>query len=214
MIKLDKLPEPDVLSRNKASWTSTLMSYVNSGREIPAHIKNRYNDPEVKDLLITETNGKCMYCESYISTVAPEHIEHYRPKSVYPHLTFEWKNLGLACPWCNIKKNNDFDETCAVINPYIDSPEEHFVSLGTMICHKPNDKRAELTEYLLELNRPELLESRKSRIDAIRPLIDKYEAETNPSLKAILKNEIEKEIAKDKPYSMCTTAVYKTMITD
>jgi energy-coupling factor transporter ATP-binding protein EcfA2 len=67
-----------------------------------------YNFSETRNekivALIKETKGKCMYCESFISAVAPEHIEHYRPKAIYPQLTFDWANLGLACPWCNIKK--------------------------------------------------------------------------------------------------------------
>lgn len=104
MIKLIKSQEPDVLAQNGKQWTSDLMGYVKSGSKIPEGIKNKYNHPDIKRALINETHGKCMYCESYISAVAPEHIEHYRPKAVYPEKTFEWNNLGLACPWCNIKK--------------------------------------------------------------------------------------------------------------
>lgn len=212
MIKLSKLPEPDILSQNKVRWTADLMAYVNTNRKIPDSVKNKYNHPDVKEVLKKETYCKCMYCESYISAVAPEHIEHYRPKDIYHNLTFEWSNLGLACPWCNIKKHNKFDEQCSFINPYVDNPENHFVSLGTMICHKPNDKRAHLTELELELNRPELIEARKNRIDAILPLIDQYNAEQNPSLKSILRKNIEKEIAEDKPYSMCAKAVIAIMM--
>lgn len=212
MIKLSKLPEPIILSRNKARWTSDLMAYIHRGEKVPDNIKNKYNQDDVKATLKRETSDKCMYCESYISAVAPEHIEHYRPKDIYPELSFEWSNLGLSCPWCNIKKNDKFDEQCAFINPYIDNPEDHFVFLGTMICHKPNDRRAQLTELELELNRPELMEARKSRIDAIIPLIDQYIAETNPSLKNVLKKNIEKEISGDKPYSMCAKSVIKTMM--
>jgi len=212
MIKLNKLPEPYVLSSNKVKWTSDLMSYIKVGTKVPNNVKNRYNQDEVKEILKKETNCKCMYCESYISAVAPEHIEHYRPKDIYPDLTFEWSNLGLACPWCNIKKNDRFDEQCKYINPYIDVPEDHFISLGTIITHKPNDSRAQLTELELELNRPELLEARKSRIDAIIPLIDQYKAETNLLLKEVLKKNIEKEISEDKPYSMCAKAVYESLM--
>lgn len=212
MIKLSKLPEPIILSRNKARWTSDLMAYIHRGEKVPDNIKNKYNHDDVKATLKRKTNDKCMYCESYISAVAPEHIEHYRPKDIYPELTFEWSNLGLSCPWCNIKKNDKFDEQCAFINPYIDIPEDHFVFLGTMICHKPNDRRAQLTELELELNRPELMEARKSRIDAIIPLIDQYIAEPNPSLKNVLKKNIEKEISGDKPYSMCVKSVVKSMM--
>jgi uncharacterized protein (TIGR02646 family) len=211
MIKLTKLREPDILVNNKTQWTSDLMSYVNSGQKIPKRIKDKYNQVEVKSTLKKETHSKCMYCESYISVVAPEHIEHYKPKDQYPILTFEWNNLGLACPWCNIKKRDNFDENCSVINPYIDDPDNHFVFLGTMVCHKAGDDRAQLTELLLELNRPELMESRKARIDAIRPLIDQFIKETNPTLKSILKKNIDTEMSNDKPYAMCVRAIVKSM---
>jgi uncharacterized protein (TIGR02646 family) len=212
MIKLTKLREPNVLVANKNKWTSDLMSYIDKGQEAPSPVKDKYNHADIKATLKNETHSKCMYCESYISSVAPEHIEHYRPKAKYPKLTFDWNNLGLACPWCNIKKQDNFDENCAVINPYTDEPENHFIFLGTMICHKPDDKRAQLTELLLDLNRPELMESRKARIDAIRSLIDMCVLESNPTLKGILIENIKKEMTGEKPYAMCVRSVVKQMI--
>jgi uncharacterized protein (TIGR02646 family) len=206
MIKLTKLPKPQVLEANADKWTKELMTYVNSGNKIPETVKNRYNQTEVKETLKRETHCKCMYCESYISAVSPEHIEHYRPKALYPEKTFEWENLGLSCPWCNIKKKDEFDENCAVINPYYENPNDFFISLGTMIVHKPGNKRAELSENLLELNRPELLECRKNAINNISPLLDRYKNESNPTLKRIIKENIEKEMTDEKPYAMCIRA--------
>ena len=212
MIKLSKSCEPDILVQNGKQWTNDLMAYVNSGDKIPDHVKNKYNHPDIKKALIHETHGKCMYCESYISAVAPEHIEHYRPKAIYPEKTFEWNNLGLACPWCNIKKSDSFDEACAIVNPYIENPDDFFVSLGTFIYHKPNNKRAELTECLFELNRPELIESRKHVLDNIRPLLDRYVNEANPLLKQLIKDNIKKEMEDDKPYAMCVRALVNALI--
>jgi uncharacterized protein (TIGR02646 family) len=212
MIKLRKLKEPVILSVNKQKWTDDLMSYINGRQKVPDSVKNKYNHIDIKTVLEEETHSKCMYCESYIPAVAPGHIEHYRPKDKYPDRIFEWNNLGLACPWCNIKKHYNFDENCAFINPYFEDPNDHFISLGTMVCHKPNNRRAELTELQLELNRPELMECRKERIDAIRPLIDKYKATVNPTLKDILRKNIEREMLEDKPYAMCVRAIVKLMI--
>lgn len=212
MIKLAKTDEPDILNKNKAQWTKELMSYVQRGEKIPDAIKNKYNQEEVKEKLKKETNDKCMYCESFISAVAPEHIEHYKPKSIYHELTFEWSNLGLACPCCNMNKRDKFDEQCSYINPYVDNPSEHFAFLGTMICHNPNDKRAKITELDIDLNRPELMEARKNQIDKIRLLIDLYISETNPSLRATLKKNIDIETGPDKPYSAFTAALCNMII--
>jgi uncharacterized protein (TIGR02646 family) len=213
MIKLNKQPEPDVLVQNKNKWTSELISYINANKDIPESIKNKYNHPDIKSVLRTETNGgKCMYCESPIAVVAPEHIEHYRPKKIYPQLTFDWNNLGLSCPKCNMNKRDIFDEEFPYINPYKDLPNNHFVFLGTMIVHNTSNKRAELTELQLELNRPELMEARKERIDMIRLLLDKYEEEKNPILKDILKKNIEKETSENTPYSMCVKTAVEILL--
>ncbi len=213
MIKLTKCDEPDILVKNKAKWTSEIEPYIGSGQPVPSHIQNRYNHDDIKDSLRKETNGgKCMYCESPIAVVAPEHIEHYRPKSIYPRLAFDWSNLGLACPWCNIKKGNVFDESCTYINPYHDLPQEHFVPVGTMVYAKPNDKRAKITELQLELNRPELIEARKERMEAVRSMAEQHVAEVNPTLKSLLKGELKKKIEKEKPYSMCTRAMVKSIM--
>ena len=213
MIKLNKHPEPDILVQNKDKWTSELMSYIHAGRDIPTNVKNRYNHPDIKSVLRTETNGgKCMYCESPIAVVAPEHIEHYRPKKIYPQLTFDWNNLGLSCPKCNMNKRDIFDEDYPFINPYTDLPNDYFVFLGTMMVHNPNNKRAKITELKLELNRPELMEARKERIDMIRLLIDMYEEENNPTIKNIIRNNIGKETAENTPYSMFTKTVVVMML--
>ena len=213
MIKITKQAEPFVLTANKSNWTNELMRFVHSRAKIPDAIQNKYNQPEVKKALKDETNGKCMYCESPIGHIAYEHIEHYRPKAAhkYPHLTFEWTNLGLACPVCNLNKKDEFDENCSFINPYIDDPDDYFIALGHFIYHKPCNQRAELTEKVIDLNRSELIERRKERIDAIRGLIELYAKESNPTLKKILEKEIDIESQKDKPYSMCVKSIIKAL---
>lgn len=213
MIKITKSAEPNILSSNKVNWTNELMGFVNSGQKIPDSVQNRYNQPEVKTALKNETHGKCMYCESPIGHIAHEHIEHYRPKAVnkYPHLIFEWDNLGLACPKCNINKLDTFDENCTFINPYLENPEDSFIALGHFIYHKPNNPRAELTEKKIELNRPELIERRKERIDTIRGLLELQAKEQNQLLKNILDKEIAIETQDDKPYTMCVKAFINVM---
>lgn len=212
MIKLNKIGIPNSLKDHKDTWTNELMEYVDRGEDIPKRLKNKYNQDDVKEQLKKETYGKCMFCESTIGHIAYEHIEHYRPKSKYPRLTFDWSNLGLACPICNIKKGEEFDEQYPIVNPYIDNPEDYLLFLGTMVIHKSNNKRGEITETLLELNRPELMEARKDRINSVRCLIDKYKMETNQTIKTLLLKEIKKEISDDKPYSMCVKSVVNQLI--
>jgi uncharacterized protein (TIGR02646 family) len=201
MIKLTKQSKPTVLIANADAWTNALMSYVKSGKEVPTDIKNRYNNTEIKTALKAETSGKCMYCEGYIGDVSYPHIEHFRPKSVYPNLTFDWENLGLGCQVCNTYKNDVFDENLPYINPYKENPDDYFIFLGTMIMQKPGCSRGENMITQLKLNRVELMEQRKEAINKVGNIVERYVKETNLSVKMMLRKNIEIEIGADKEYS-------------
>lgn len=45
----------------------------------------------------------CCYCEDGKA----DEIEHFRPKSLYPDLTFAWSNYLLACSTCNSTSKKD-----------------------------------------------------------------------------------------------------------
>ena len=201
MIRLIKHAKPDVLARNAESWTNELMAYVRRNEAVPDAIKNRYNNEDIKTVLKAETHGKCMYCEGYVGAVSYPHIEHFRPKAIYPDLTFEWGNLGLGCQICNTNKNDVFDETLPYINPYYENPDDSFVFLGTMIMQRPGCARGENMIRQLKLNRGELMEQRKAAIANVANLVERYVAETDPSKKSMLRKNIAIEIGSDKPYS-------------
>ncbi len=64
--------------------------------------------------------GKCAYCEMKYLATSDTWVEHYRPKSEYYWLAYEWSNLLPACTKCNRHKNNNFpliNEANKVENP-------------------------------------------------------------------------------------------------
>lgn len=211
MIKLSKTSKPNILVQNADAWTNELMSYINRGVNVPDAVKNRYNDIDVKRALSLETHGKCMYCEGFIGAVSYSHIEHFRPKARYPDKTFEWENLGLGCQVCNMKKGDKFDESLPYINPYFENPDDFFIFLGTMISQKPGCSRAENMKTQLDLNRPELMEQRKEAIDKVANLVERYIAETNPSVKQMLRKNIEIEFGPNKAYSRCVKSAVEQL---
>lgn len=211
MIHIIKGSKPQVLVENEKAWTDDLMSYVNTGKPIPESVGNKYNQPEIKDALRKECHGKCMYCESKIDVVDFPHIEHYRPKKLYRNKTFQWDNLGLSCQVCNVSKQDVFDETMPFINPYSEDPSDSFIFLGPFIWQKPGLSRAELTKNKLKLNRGALVEQRQQAIQRISDLVERYIKETNPSIKAMLENNIKKEYAPDNPYSQCVKSAVETL---
>jgi uncharacterized protein (TIGR02646 family) len=104
LIRVTRTQKPAVLVSNATRWLSEL----NSVMADPATTKNQlskvangYRHKQVKNALIAMFHGKCAYCESKITVVTYGSIEHFRPKSIYPGLTFEWNNLLFSCDICN-----------------------------------------------------------------------------------------------------------------
>lgn len=206
MINLQKQQCPRILEENKDSWTEDLLEYIRNDTKPPDSIWQHYKHPDIKQAVKEDSFEKCIYCESKVPSTYFGDIEHLKPKKKYPELTFEWSNLGFVCAQCNNRKRDKYDEELPYINPYQENPAEFLIALGAFIYHKSN-RRGEITEKDLDLNRPELIERRKERIDSIRNLIDRYNDEENSSLKDVLSNEIHTEIAENKPYSMCTSSI-------
>lgn len=209
MIRISKGGKPEILTANAHTWREELLGYIERGETPSQSLKNKYNHSSIKESLREESNSKCMYCESGIKHITPEHIEHIKPKSKFPELAYEWDNLGLSCPVCNMNKSDLFDTECAFINPYDDSPDEFLMAVGPLIYARPGKPRGEITEKVIKLNRTELVEKRIERISAIRHLVEKYENQQSYLLKNLILNEIIIEIGSDKEYSLVANALIK-----
>lgn len=61
----------------------------------------------VKPALHEAQHRKCCWCEKSVDEAEYNDVEHYRPKSVYWWLAWEWTNLMFACPNCNRSAKND-----------------------------------------------------------------------------------------------------------
>jgi uncharacterized protein (TIGR02646 family) len=114
---------------------------------------------------------RCMYC----SGSEASQVEHYRPKSLYPALTFDWSNLLWVCGQCNQRKGNQFDEKKTPINPVDENVWQHFFidQFGNLRSRWNEvlddlDPRAEETVRMLELDRQALQESRLARLKDLR----------------------------------------------
>lgn len=172
MIKLKKLVQPDILKANAASWTQILLEKI-ANNVVPTDTeRNRYRHPEIKKALVSETHGKCAYCESKLLHTAYGDIEHIIPKSKKNEVTFEWDNLTLACDICNTNKSDKFETGTGFIDPYLKDPEDHFYFLGPVIYAKPGDSDARLTEEALKLNRIELIIKRAERMRYLREQVE------------------------------------------
>ena len=207
MIKLKKGEEPEVLTRNALHWTNVVVNKIHEGKTPTKTEKGRYNHTDVKQALIEETHGKCAYCESKLRHVSFGDIEHITPKSDDPSKWFSWQNLTLACDVCNTNKSNTPVDKQTFIDPYDVDPEEHFWHLGPMMRPKPGCDAAALTERLLNLNRPELVEKRADRQDVLLRLVDAAERCSNEELKRLLWEEIGLETEAHKEYAALSRTI-------
>jgi len=175
-------------------------------------LRSNYKHPAIKLAVKNDSFEKCIYCESKIIHVYFGDVEHIKPKSKFPELKFDWDNLGYVCAQCNNKKSDEWDEQHPFINPYTEDPVDFLRAVGHFIYHIAGNRRGEITEKKIKLNRVGLIEMRKERVDAVRTLADKYINESNLTLKEILLKELKKELEDNKPYAMCARSIFQEII--
>jgi len=155
---------------------------------------------------------KCAYCETKYTEFV--RIEHYRPKSVYYWLAYEWSNLLPTCEKCNNAKGNKFPimkkqtidvkksdlkklneaEKPYLVNPEIDNPEEYFYFNEKTGEIKSKNERAEVTINTCQLNRTDFIIARQKQYNETKKNIgilyiskkNKTKDEINYILKSVL----------------------------
>ena len=138
---------------------------------------SRYAQKATRQALFIEQTGQCVYCGRGIDLELRNrhHIEHFRPRSGYPHCDIAYGNLYLSCgpeqehggvqPTCGNEKKAWFDEDSHV-DP---APEEAcqlrfaFASSGSI----QGDGTPETDEMVgvLNLNHRELIAERSALIE-------------------------------------------------
>lgn len=176
----------------------------------PKALETSYKHPENKVTLIGASFGKCMYCESKVPHIDYGDIEHIKPKSKFPNLEFDWDNLGYACVKCNRDyKKDKFSEDNPYINPYEDNPSDYIAFVGTFLMQKQGSEKGEITILDIGLNRVDLVERRKEKIDKISKVIDTCFRTSNISLRKYALIELKKEAEEDKEFSLCVESLLK-----
>lgn len=97
-----------------------------------------------------------------------------------------------------------------IINPYKVDPANYLIAYGPLIFPRPGDDAGKLTYELLELNRVELIERRKDRLELLQLILDDYASENNELLKKLYKRKIDKHLESSNEYLMVTKAFVET----
>ena len=170
MKHIEKGPEPKSLKAysKKVSASTKWKSFNRS-------VKN-----DTYDAILHEQGYICCYCGIRISRKKC-HIEHYRPKSKYTHLTFDYSNLISSCQGedeqrptkpvhCGHKKGGWFDEEL-MISPLDPNCSSYFRYTGAGEILPTQDPQhqeaAETTIKMLALDINKLNKMRRKVVDGV-----------------------------------------------
>jgi uncharacterized protein (TIGR02646 family) len=177
MIKLERQPEPQVMIDNKIQWQNDLQNAITkygSYKEIPEKEKQKlilfYRNDAVKNGLIKSSFGKCAFCECIPSEGGNIEIEHFKPKSKYPELTFEWDNFLPSCRKCNGSKDSHDTGAEPIINPYDIDPKNafYFNDIEIKAFNNGMQQLAEKTIEVCSLNTVRLWKPRADILISLR----------------------------------------------
>jgi 5-methylcytosine-specific restriction endonuclease McrA len=206
MIKLARRGLPEEVRSRLEERSKLLDEALQDGKQPSDALREGYRDRDLKRELIAEANGKCIYCESKVGHVYFGDVEHIKPKLFFPNMMLAYHNLGLACALCNNAKGDYWNDELPLLNPYEDDPSTELLALGFMIIRRPGRDRARVTIDRLRLNRTELLERRKERVERLQNLADLYATAPDGELRDLLKMELCREATDDAEYAFIVRA--------
>lgn len=151
----------------RAEWDTAFVLDGLSISKFCGTVRHRLRDAAAA--LALRNHGKCAFCESVPGATASLQIEHYRPKSEFAGVAFEWSNWLPACPLCNTKKSTRFPVCGAdpcLVDPASEEPTE-FIGfkddLATGLV-----QRGEETISLVALNRDQLQAERRAHLEQLK----------------------------------------------
>ena len=118
---------------------------------------------KLRSQMLEKFGRKCSYCGTKLYESTQACIEHFYPKSIYPHFANELSNLLIACNTCSMIKRDRFpldDEgKPLLINPAVEKFSDHIAELDNGYLEGITEKGKQ-TILVLQLNRPALVEQR------------------------------------------------------
>ncbi len=196
MIKLERPPAPPELTD---IWQ---LEQTNVYKKTKSAV---YNKAFIKNALLEMSADKCAFCERMPNNGGGYmEIEHFYPKKLYPNEVVVWTNLLPSCKQCNIKKGQRDTKKAPILNPCLDSPQEHLYFRHGQLIGK-----TELGVDTIELlkigsldDREEICDDLKDRLLEIKDDIKKYSK--NPVAQLFV---VFKLIQRDKIYTAALATV-------
>lgn len=163
--------------------------------------------------------GRCAYCESAISEVIGQHIEHFIQRIKQPSLTFDWSNLFGACRnhgYCADHKDQHtlvYNNT-HLLKPDIDDPDDFFVFLEDGKVTPKNGLniadhlRATETIRVFNLNSPSLVGKRAAVVGGQWQTVEDLKLISEESDEAGWRPLYDAELARASTEPFCTAMLH------
>lgn len=187
MLKVNKKSEPEEFTKYKSKHK--IINWDSFTAEIKQVLK--------QSLLEEQENSCCPYCEIEIN-LENSHIEHIKPKNIFPNLLADYNNFIACClekKICGDSKASKWSEL--FINPITENPEDYFeydIKTGKIIPIFKEGNRHEKAKYtidLLNLNDNRLCKIRKVFIINYTKNIETRKYLSNfPSLRRYLEDRL------------------------
>ncbi|MBI3681588.1 MAG: HNH endonuclease [Acidobacteria bacterium] len=120
-----------------------------------------------KPQLAAMSNDKCAYCEHPIGSKREGQVEHFKPKSLFPTLAYNWNNYFLACGGCNGAKSDKWPDKGSYLRPdgsKDPSKRLQFQQDGSVNARKADsDTNVTITDF--DLNRKPLVRHRRMHVE-------------------------------------------------
>ena len=147
MHKVKRNETPKELKEKNEEFKKMDISKIDTTKEWKRFTATKVKKETLKSL--QEMYGYCCaYCEAEVESTASGHIEHLKPKSLFPAEMFNYKNMHYSCPKCNINKKEKYDER--MIDPSKENPEKHIYFRGTTA--KSYDERGNIMIEIFQIN--------------------------------------------------------------
>ena len=158
-------------SRERRSGFSTFAPHVLAQKAGKAKFPAIWG--KQKEIVAGMSHRKCVYCEVPINARRAAHVEHFKPKALFPSLAYEWTNYFLGCPGCNGAKGDKWPKRGGYVRPDKGDPGRHFVFSedGDVQAVKPNSSAARMVEDF-DLKRTWLADERKQNVDKMLKLLN------------------------------------------
>ncbi len=145
MIKINKKNRPGELT--DAVQKALTAQYIENPK------KAVWKKPYIIEALLESSHHKCSYCECILNEEGKYmEVEHFKPKSIFPHLVVDWDNLLPSCKRCNGNKSNSNPDETPIIDPSKINPKDHLTMVSYRLRTKAGSEIGKATIDFLDLN--------------------------------------------------------------